>query len=68
MPNPENPVDTILEKIINGETIRLSALATESPLQTLAKRAEPIMALARKNGVDQVIFQVGAFKVTVRNQ
>ncbi len=68
MPETEQSVDPRVEQIKSGEVIRLLALATEPPLQSLAKMAEPYMALARQNGVEQVTFQIGQYEVTVKNQ
>jgi len=58
--------DKKLEQILSGEKIRFVSLATESPLQTIARKADEYMVLAQQNGVEQVTFQVSNYEVTVK--
>lgn len=59
--------DLYSEAIIAGETIHLTGRMTETPTETFAKSAEDIMAIARKNNVSTVTFEIGSYKITVES-
>lgn len=57
--------DPRAEMVRRGETIQLPMTVTETALQSLAIYAEPYLALARENNVNEVTFQVGGYKISI---